>query len=84
VPDVVCSFRRVANGHDAPDVKGLDMLFHIYDMRGRRVGYVDAVDTNDALKHAVKQYPGAQVDRWLTKREEDMKFRMEEDAAWRM
>lgn len=60
------------------------MLFHIYDKTGRKVDYVDASDSTDALQHAVKQYPGAMVARWLTKQEEDRKFRAEEDAAWRM
>lgn len=46
------------------------MLYHIYNMHGERVSHVDATNTDDALQFAKKQWPGAQVDKWLTKQEE--------------
>ena len=46
------------------------MLFHIYNIRGVKVDYVDAVSEADALKHAKRKYPGAMVARWLTQAEQ--------------
>lgn len=58
------------------------MLFHIYNVRGLKVDYVDAVSEADALKHAKRKYPGAMVARWLTQAEQRQKDYQEECEFW--
>lgn len=58
------------------------MLFHIYNIRGVKVDFVDAVSEADALKHATKKYPGAMVARWLTPAEQRQKDYEEECKFW--
>lgn len=58
------------------------MLFDIFNVRMQRVDWVDAVSEQDALKHAVKKYPGAAVQRRLTRQEESQKHYDESVKLW--
>lgn len=58
------------------------MLYDIFDARMRKVDWVDAVSDKDALQHAKKKYPGAAVQRVLTRDQQRQKDYEEEAEMW--
>jgi hypothetical protein len=58
------------------------MIFNIYNVRGLKVGWVDATDASDALKHAKRLHPGASVERILSDQERRQKQYQDEVEFW--
>ena len=58
------------------------MLFDIYNSRMQKVDWVDAVNEADALKYAVKKYPGGGVERRLTDQQRRQKQYDESVDLW--
>ena len=58
------------------------MLFHIFNARMQKVGWVDAVNEQDALRHTVRLHPGGCVQRWLSDHEQRQKDYKDEAEMW--